>query len=58
MSDPIKHECAVALLRLRKNQEYCLSKYGNENYGFGKMALLLEKQNHSPSSGFDKDFDL
>ena len=51
MSDPIKHECAVALLRLRKNQDYCLSKYGNENYGFGKMALLLEKQHNRGQDG-------
>ena len=42
MSDAVKHECAVALLRLRKPPEYYFSKYGSADYGFGKMALLLE----------------
>ena len=51
MSDPIKHECAVALLRLRKPLEYYVSKYGGTNYGFGKMALLLEKQHNRGQDG-------
>ena len=51
MSDPIKHECAVALLRLRKPAEYYVRKYGTENYGFGKMALLLEKQHNRGQDG-------
>ncbi|MBO4648104.1 MAG: class II glutamine amidotransferase [Lentisphaeria bacterium] len=51
MSDPIKHECAVALLRLRKNPEYYTRKYGNANYGFSKMALLLEKQHNRGQDG-------
>ena len=51
MSDSIKHECAVALLRLRKPQEYYAEKYGNGAYGFGKMALLLEKQHNRGQDG-------
>jgi len=51
MSDPVKHECAVALLRLRKKPEYYIRKYGNANYGFGKMALLLEKQHNRGQDG-------
>ena len=51
MSDPVKHECAVALLRLRKKPEYYVRKYGNANYGFGKMALLLEKQHNRGQDG-------
>ncbi len=51
MSDPIKHECAVALLRLRQNPEYYLRKYGNADYGFSKMALLLEKQHNRGQDG-------
>jgi len=51
MSDSIKHECAVALLRLRKNPEYYLSKYGNADYGFSKLALLLEKQHNRGQDG-------
>ena len=51
MSDPIKHECAVALLRLRKSPDYYVRKYGSGNYGFGKMALLLEKQHNRGQDG-------
>ena len=51
MSDFVKHECAVALLRLRKPREYYLRKYGSANYGFGKMALLLEKQHNRGQDG-------
>lgn len=51
MSDSIKHECAVALLRLRKTPEYYLRKYGNGDYGFSKMALLLEKQHNRGQDG-------
>ena len=51
MSDPIKHDCAVALLRLREKPEYYTRKYGSANYGFGKMALLLEKQHNRGQDG-------
>ena len=51
MSDPMKHECAVALLRLRKSRDYYARKYGDANYGFGKMALLLEKQHNRGQDG-------
>ena len=51
MSDPIRHECAVALLRLRKPPEYYRRKYGTADYGFGKMALLLEKQHNRGQDG-------
>ena len=44
MSDSIKHECAVALLRLRQSPEYYQRKYGTSAYGFQKLALLLEKR--------------
>ncbi len=51
MSDSIKHECAVALLRLRKPSDYYVKKYGSTAYGFGKMALLLEKQHNRGQDG-------
>jgi len=51
MSDAVKHECAVALLRLRKPPEYYFSKYGSADYGFSKMALLLEKQHNRGQDG-------
>lgn len=44
MSDPIKHECGIALLRLKKPLEFYLDKYGTAFYGLNKMHLLMEKQ--------------
>ena len=50
MSDAVKHECAVALLRLRKPPEYYFSKYGSADYGFSKMALLSQRRSVGTSS--------
>lgn len=44
MSDAIKHECGIALLRLKKPLQYFLDKYGTAFYGINKMNLLMEKQ--------------
>ena len=46
MSDELKHECGVALLRLRKP----LNAYP-EHYGLQQMALLLEKQHNRGQDG-------
>ncbi len=51
MSDQIKHECAVTLLRLRRNLDYYIRKYGTPYYGFQKTALLLEKQHNRGQDG-------
>lgn len=51
MSDAVKHECAVALLRLRKPLAYYKEKYGSDNYGAQKMILLLEKQHNRGQDG-------
>ena len=51
MSDAIKHECAVGLLCLRQNRAYFQKKYGSGDYGFGKLALLLEKQHNRGQDG-------
>ena len=51
MSDVLKHECGVALLRLRQPQEYYRRKYGTSVYGFQKLALLLEKQHNRGQDG-------
>ena len=51
MSDAVKHECAVGLLCLRQNRAYFQRKYGNGDYGFGKLALLLEKQHNRGQDG-------
>lgn len=44
MSDAIKHECGIALLRLKKPLEFYLEKYGTAFYGLNKMYVLMEKQ--------------
>lgn len=44
MSDAIKHECGIALLRLKKPLDYYLEKYGTAFYGLNKLYLLMEKQ--------------
>ena len=51
MSDAIKHECGIALLRLRKPIEYYREKYGDSLYGLGRMYLLMEKQHNRGQDG-------
>ena len=51
MSDPIKHECGIALLRLKKPLEFYLEKYGTALYGINKMHLLMEKQHNRGQDG-------
>ena len=43
MSDAIKHECGVALIRLLKPISYYKTKYGSARYGLHKMYQLMEK---------------
>ncbi len=51
MSDSIKHECGVALLRLLKPLEFYQKKYGTTLYGLNKMYLLMEKQHNRGQDG-------
>ncbi len=51
MSDPIKHECGIALLRLKKPLDYYLEKYGTAFYGVNKLHLLMEKQHNRGQDG-------
>ncbi|MFN3554392.1 MAG: amidophosphoribosyltransferase [Bacteroidales bacterium] len=51
MSDSIKHECGIVLLRLLKPLEYYLAKYGSAFYGTNKMYLLMEKQHNRGQDG-------
>lgn len=51
MSDPIRHECGIALVRLKKPLEYYLDKYGTPLYGFYKLFLLMEKQRNRGQDG-------
>jgi len=51
MSDAIKHECGLALLRLKKPLQYYREKYGTAFYGLNKMYLLMEKQHNRGQDG-------
>jgi amidophosphoribosyltransferase len=51
MSDAIKHECGIALLRLLKPLQYYKDKYGTAFYGVQKMYLLMEKQHNRGQDG-------
>ena len=51
MSDQIKHECAVTLLRLRKGAAFYREKYGVADFGGTKLSLLLEKQHNRGQDG-------
>ena len=51
MSDAIKHECGIALLRLKKPLEFYKQKYGSAFYGIQKMYLLMEKQHNRGQDG-------
>lgn len=44
--EPLKHECGVALIRLRKPLSYYRNKYGTYTYGLDKLYLLMEKQHN------------
>ena len=51
MSDSIKHECGIALLRLKKPLDYYQKKYGTSFYGLTKLYLLMEKQHNRGQDG-------
>ncbi|MDC6350843.1 amidophosphoribosyltransferase [Zeaxanthinibacter sp. PT1] len=51
MSDAIKHECGISLIRLRKPLEYYQKKYGTAFYGVNKMYLMMEKQHNRGQDG-------
>lgn len=49
--ETLKHECGVALIRLRKPIAYYKRKYGTEFYGLNKLYLLMEKQHNRGQEG-------
>ncbi|MEZ4971331.1 MAG: amidophosphoribosyltransferase [Flavobacteriaceae bacterium] len=51
MSDAIKHECGISLIRLLKPLEYYQKKYGSAFYGVNKMYLMMEKQHNRGQDG-------
>lgn len=50
MSEQIKHECGIAMLRLLKPLEYYQEKYGNA-WALNRMYLLMEKQHNRGQDG-------
>lgn len=51
MSDAIKHECGISLIRLLKPLAYYKEKYGTAFYGVNKMYLMMEKQHNRGQDG-------
>lgn len=51
MSDALKHECGIALIRLLKPLEFYKEKYGTAFYGVNKMYLMMEKQHNRGQDG-------
>jgi len=51
MSDSIKHECGIALLKLHKPLQYYIDKYNKPTFGLDKMYLLMEKQRNRGQDG-------
>jgi len=51
MSDALKHECGIAMIRLLKPLEFYKEKYGSAFYGVNKMYLMMEKQHNRGQDG-------
>jgi len=51
MSESIKHECGIAVIRLLKPLEFYIEKYGTWSYGLQKMYLMMEKQHNRGQDG-------
>ena len=51
MTDVIKHECGIAMIRLLKPLDYYYDKYGSWQYGLDKLYLLMEKQHNRGQEG-------
>ena len=51
MGDFLKHECGIAVVRLKKPLPYYHDKYGTALYGFNKLFLLMEKQHNRGHDG-------
>jgi len=51
MSEFIKHECGLAVIRLRQPLQYYYDKYGSALYGLNKLQILLQKQRNRGQDG-------
>jgi amidophosphoribosyltransferase len=47
----LKHECGIAMIRLRKPLSYYKEKYNTYLYGLNKLYLLMEKQHNRGQEG-------
>ncbi|MEI7602188.1 MAG: amidophosphoribosyltransferase [Opitutae bacterium] len=51
MSDSLRHECGIALVRLTKDTKWYQEKYGSALHGFNQLFLLMEKQHNRGQDG-------
>jgi amidophosphoribosyltransferase len=51
MSDSLRHECGIALVRLTKDPKWYQEKYGSPLHGFNQLFLLMEKQHNRGQDG-------
>jgi len=51
MTDPIKHECGIALIRLKKPLQYYIDKYKTSLYGIKKLSIMMQKQQNRGQDG-------
>ncbi len=51
MSDQIKHECGITMIRLLQPLEYYEHKYGSPLYGLKKLQLMMQKQRNRGQDG-------
>ena len=51
MSDSIKHECGLAVVRLLKPLDFYVEKYGTAFYGLNKLHLLMQKMRNRGQDG-------
>lgn len=49
--ETLKHECGIAIIRLKKPAGYYQKKYGSRTYGLQKLFLLMEKQHNRGQEG-------
>lgn len=49
--EPLKHECGIVMIRLRRPLEYYQQKYGTWQYGLNKLYLMMEKQHNRGQEG-------
>lgn len=49
--EQLKHECGIAMIRLRKPLSYYKQKYGSYEWALSKLYLLMEKQHNRGQEG-------